>query len=55
MIPDTALANDILALQQMVLSVICNITDRTNLTLVLDRLNYIKDQIANVIDFQNTL
>ena len=55
MIPDTALANDILALQKMVLSVIDNITDRTNLTLVLDRLNYIKEQIANVIDFQNTL
>ena len=55
MIPDTALANDILELQQMVLSVIDNITDRTNLTLVLDRLNYIKDQIAKVIDFQNTL
>jgi hypothetical protein len=55
MIPDTALANDILALQKMVLSVIDNITDRTNLTLVLDRLNYIKEGIASVIDFQNTL
>ena len=55
MIPDTALATDILALQKMVLSVIDNITDRTNLTLVLDRLNYIKEGIASVIDFQNTL
>lgn len=55
MIPDTALANDILELQQMVLSIINNITDSTNLTLVLDRLTYIKDQIAKVIDFQNTL
>ena len=55
MIPDTALATDILALQTMLVSVIDNITNRVGLNLVLGRLTYIKEGIASVIAFQNTL
>jgi hypothetical protein len=55
MIPDNALATDILKLQTMVLTVIDNITNRLSLNLVLERLKYIQEGIASVIDFQNTL
>jgi hypothetical protein len=55
MIPNNALATDILELQKMVLTVIDNITHGVSLNLVLERLKYIQEGIASAIDFQNTL